>query len=712
MSDPLRHLVGSRTYEIRPHSVCWGGIAVDGADPGTFRSLTDDHLYGVDAHGVYYGAGRIREADPGSFRLLEHDFAVDRSAVFQGYRRLAEISPDGLEVLGDEIVRDRRAAFHVRFGKVRKIATRHPERLRMVRPETGPRRPRFQSDGEIVFVDGWPMPEADATTFRALADYYGADARHVFHHRTIIAGADALHACFLGPDFLRDQKSLFYGGVRVPDCDPDTFVLLNDYYGRDRKNAYGFVWPDGGRPRVYVLRTEEPSLFRVLDGSGLAGDGSYFYRWGERIAVEQPDTFETLGNDYTRDAVHVYYLRKAVRGADPASFHVMHLTEATDRHRPYSYGKGQTYTEAHLHGLARAFYDQRPALSDHWFFRHPLMVELRRLENAWRGEFHHLGQGFALIDGLVFIHGIPYLDAPPETVEVIGPQLWRDRDGLHRVCIRGSTIGDDGRPLAHPRTRVTGTFDAYHKIDSRSFALFAETRLIDWSDSGYAHDQKRVFFCTPGYSGLHLIHPVRGDPVTFRVIAGDLGADRTSVFHNGNMVVGADPNDVDAFGLPRPLYFRSAGTVFYAAKPLRARGVDLASFRMLLPHLAIDRRRAYYAHGPGLRVLAGVDPATLLRDDLGNIHHGACTLAGDALDRLLRRHQEDAFAHLGELTQPVPDALAVSPEYRVQDGKVWYRSLVLETADPESFHSLGFGYARDARAVWFGHERLAWNRRT
>jgi hypothetical protein len=90
-----------------------------------------------------------------------------------------------------QIVREQDAAYYVSYGPARRIDTRHPDRLRIVPPAAYPDRPtRFQTDGEMVFVDGLTVPEADPERFRALGTNFGADPRHVFHLRKTIPEAD------------------------------------------------------------------------------------------------------------------------------------------------------------------------------------------------------------------------------------------------------------------------------------------------------------------------------------------------------------------------------------------------------------------------------------------------------------------------------------------------------------------------------------------
>ena len=246
--------------------------------------------------------------------------------------------------------------------------------------------------------------------------------------------------------------------------------------------------------------------------------------------------------------------------------------------------------------------------------------------------------------------------------------------------------------------------------------------------AGYAKNPTRVFF-----EGI----PMDGaDAGTFRLMAelGDLAKDARQVYWKGRVIEGADAVTFEAtemHGLcrdksdyylgPLPLHVRDMASFKVLSADAAGKAdhiwahdrhgyyvdtqvtpiADSASFELLLPCYARDARQAYF----GSQVIAGADAATF--QGIGG-ENGE--FAKDA---------QQVYWRGQALTGSDPKTFELL-EYRyAKDSKAVYFCYsggippqVFAGADPGSFKTLGpssdgFGYAKDAKQVYYGGNVIA-----
>lgn len=141
------------------------------------------------------------------------------------------------------------------------------------------------------------MPEADASTFRAIAPWFARDCRHVYFLYRVIPGAD-----------------------------PDSFVYLGGYncqWAKDKAVAYYF-WPTKAAKQWKILESQSLDAFQILH--------------------------DCRFSEYAQDNENVFYLGKKLRGADANSFAIMYAEQIEEGTTAPSYHFGKDKTTIYFDG--------------------------------------------------------------------------------------------------------------------------------------------------------------------------------------------------------------------------------------------------------------------------------------------------------------------------------------------------------------------------
>lgn len=219
-------------------------------------------------------------------------------------------------------------------------------------------------------------PGADAATFSVIGTpavtvnpnlYYTKDKDHVYFGNNILAGADPATFVLIpnvGNDtdlrshFAKDKNHVYdsYFGTLLAGADPNSFVVLNYAYAKDKNNVYTLQPGVVNDASTVVLSGADPATFQVLssyfakDAASVYGGGSKIdnadaqtfiviagviakdknrvYVGSRPISGADSQTFENVGNSsYWKDSLHVYYFDypdfSTVEGADPTTFAVL-----------------------------------------------------------------------------------------------------------------------------------------------------------------------------------------------------------------------------------------------------------------------------------------------------------------------------------------------------------------------------------------------------
>lgn len=184
------------------------------------------------------------------------------------------------------------------------------------------------ADGHTFLVPGWPWfvkegrlhwgmqptRRADVATFQPLGKYWG-----------------------------RDVSRVYCAGSEMRDADPETFRVLNDLYAKDARNAYTLKGPIAGADAP-SFQAVGPTEHAFNTTNGYAKDDRAVYHTtlgGTACVIKGADTatFTPRGFGYGSDGTAVYYERKKVPGADPATW--QHVRGPHSRSGKAAYVLGQ-----------------------------------------------------------------------------------------------------------------------------------------------------------------------------------------------------------------------------------------------------------------------------------------------------------------------------------------------------------------------------------
>lgn len=170
--------------------------------------------------------------------------------------------------------------------------------------------------------------------------------------------------------YYKDKNNVYYNYIKIPDADPKTFTLLNDFaYSKDKN----FVYYNG----VKMQNTDAQS-FAALE-SGYFKDKNFIYYKGKALensdsnkefktafiekihtscdydfdlyisnngntynfgeltanAKYDPASFTAYDNGYSKDKNSVYYFGEKIEGWDPASFKYFNYAYISDKNGVY-----------------------------------------------------------------------------------------------------------------------------------------------------------------------------------------------------------------------------------------------------------------------------------------------------------------------------------------------------------------------------------------
>lgn len=232
----------------------WDGSdtsAVRGADPMTFQVI--DSIYAKDRRSVYYRGKLLPGADPESFSVVSESaggaIGADRNVVFCAAERLEGSHPASFALLSDGYAKDANRVYY--------------------------------------FCNG--VPDADPATFGRVGRYW-QDRAHVYHLGKRVEGLDPRHLV------QHENKAWAWNDsvacVEVSCLRPDdiaSFRAVRGVYARDRLSWYAAE--SGVDPRKMAVI--DPASFVVIDDYW-ARDRTTMYWTGRPLAGVNPDTFEII----------------------------------------------------------------------------------------------------------------------------------------------------------------------------------------------------------------------------------------------------------------------------------------------------------------------------------------------------------------------------------------------------------------------------------
>jgi hypothetical protein len=165
----------------------------------------------------------------------------------------------------------------------------------------------------LVFSMGWH------TSARLEAPSLTKDVKTVYFRGQALEGADPQTFMIINKYYEKDRGHVYFGAIAMKTANPETFAVLNGKYANDGSN-YNYL---GG---AIVSELDDPNwdvgTYEVLSSSSAsyARDSNHYYYNGVPLDKMPTSSLVVLSDDYAKDAQRAYYQFNVIAGADPSSF--------------------------------------------------------------------------------------------------------------------------------------------------------------------------------------------------------------------------------------------------------------------------------------------------------------------------------------------------------------------------------------------------------
>jgi len=186
----------------------------------------------------------------------------------------------------------------------------------------------WYSNGKRVYYNlTREIKQANGRTFEPLNHVWAHDDAHIFQCDKLLRAADRQTFQVLNELYAKDANSVFYTEGQIKGADAETFLAFDAdqedglrSYAKDKNNVYHRVFTIG---KPVVVRKANPNSFRAVGRGYGIDDESVFYET-TRLKGADPATWHMLpGRRYSRDKRSVYSGPQLVPDADLDSFEVL-----------------------------------------------------------------------------------------------------------------------------------------------------------------------------------------------------------------------------------------------------------------------------------------------------------------------------------------------------------------------------------------------------
>lgn len=140
--------------------------------------------------------------------------------------------------------------------------------------------------------------------------------------------------------YARDKGTIYYNGETVQkqngdnEVDIKTFEILEGNVARDKNTVYinGIDFPNVDVNTVKIVKSKDDFINYVKDKNGIYWIGSPD---AEANRHYDKETFEDLGDFFTRDKNYIYYFEKPLKFIDKASFKKLSDSYISDKNGIY-----------------------------------------------------------------------------------------------------------------------------------------------------------------------------------------------------------------------------------------------------------------------------------------------------------------------------------------------------------------------------------------
>ena len=366
-------------YVISGNFFSVGGRDIEGADPETFEVL--DNTYARDKNYVYFLDRKIDNLSPIQVAAVPAFIAPNLKpekypssyllktpeSVYYMDTLIVGATPDTIEALWGLYFRDAHNLYYSSDiitpinGEISSVDSVQTQYLRMA---------------NAMYYKGNKL-NANPSTFILINDKYSKDHQSVYYDGVNLKGVDAPSFNILSAYFTLDRNAAYYFNKPVYNSTPETFEILHNSFAKDGQFVYfeqrrivgetpeewtvskaeerskRYLWQPlviNDRELLIVPSEEVNSITHHFDAykgqvftdQGRLSDtrpqdikvdnqhniytlikGRVFYA-NDEISNADPDSFESVSEDFSRDKNNVFWREHHVADADPKSFTLTH----------------------------------------------------------------------------------------------------------------------------------------------------------------------------------------------------------------------------------------------------------------------------------------------------------------------------------------------------------------------------------------------------
>jgi len=174
-----------------------------------------------------------------------------------------------------------------------------------------------------VYFDDKLIINADAETFKPLADFYAKDINNVYYMDQIIEGADSNSFVILSRKFGKDNIFVYEYLLKKENYDAESFEVLSV----DRNNTAQYWKDKNGVYFKYLIEGADSNSFILLSNLYSKDNNNVYYCFYSKCEIiKEADaaTFLYLNDGYAEDKNNKYY-------ADPTGYKIVESNENNNK---------------------------------------------------------------------------------------------------------------------------------------------------------------------------------------------------------------------------------------------------------------------------------------------------------------------------------------------------------------------------------------------
>ncbi len=306
---------------------------IDAADPSTFSII--ENAYSKDAKNVYYRTSIVEDANPASFKVISKIHNEDAKSVFLHTRKVELLKPipnAKLEEIEDYFYKYGNVVFYKYSEEEYLLENINLKEFKVITSN-------YVTNGQNLLYKGKKIAELaeNETVSEGSKSEIKTSLNRIFRDGKLFSKRDLLipkkfenmNQTRFGNIYTRCGDELLYGDEAVSG------VLISDISHSNPHNYYFLLENGKALYRGNLFEVDANSFEELI--TGYARDANFVYYEGKKNGFD-PNTFIVLGyyGGFTMDKNGVYYDRKRIPMADPATFNMF---------KEYGFDKNNIYHE-------------------------------------------------------------------------------------------------------------------------------------------------------------------------------------------------------------------------------------------------------------------------------------------------------------------------------------------------------------------------------